>query len=636
MCGRINSMMEELVDSIGMPVIEKEKLMNSRRKIMLHLLLYMTLCGPAFAQVVHFPDPNLRAVVAEAIGADLDRITVVALRRLERFAAVDREIESLEGLQHAPNLRLLNLSINRISDLTPLANLHSLEELELDRNIIKDISPIAELTNLLVLTLRRNLITNVEALSGLTNLRALAIEENLIMDHSPLDGLSITNFTYDQTCDMPPFELESRLKNRTFPSVFAAWESTINQPHLSVVENYAQHDLYITPPEVFDHRFFDTGETWELRGVPGRGEQIRDEYMALNPIMVFLYEIRIKNAYPGTVPEDSPYWLKDANGKLVPDWPGTYEVDVTHPVAQEIIINQVLAVAKCGLYDGIFFDHWGDSENPGTLGHALNDIIERIRAETRPDFLIMGNTNDNKIPRVAEHTNGGFMETLLPHEVTGEELEAGLTRIEDALLWLETNLREPQINGLEGWSVLTEPPDSPTNLRWMRAITTMGLTHSDGYVLFNDGVSHAHYWYAFWDANLGRPLSEAKAQLYENRSSERTASAIEIPGLYIREFTNGWAVYNHSGEAQVITLPEEVQGVASGWVNVEHALPNLDGEMYLRVKPKNPADLNGDGVVNILDLTLVAQGFGTDSLEADVNGDGVVNVFDLVFVANQF
>ena len=54
------------------------------------------------------------------------------------------------------------------------------------------------------------------------------------------------------------------------------------------------------------------------------------------------------------------------------------------------------------------------------------------------------------------------------------------------------------------------------------------------------------------------------------------------------------------------------------------------------MQPKNPADVNGDGVVNILDLTLVAQGFGTDSLKADVNGDGVVNVFDLVFVANEF
>ena len=614
-------------------------------------VLSVNLTAWSHAQVVHFPDPNLRAVVARVIDANPDRITRVDMRRLERMDAVYKEIESLEGLQHAPNLRLLDLDGNRISDLTPLANLTNLVELGLDRNRVSDISLLAGLINLQVLTidenrisdltplanlhglealtLRHNLITNVEALSRLTNLRALKIEGNFIVDHLPLNGLSITHFTYDQTCDMPPFEFESRLKNRTYPSVFAPWASTTNQPHLSVIENYAQHDLYFTGP-MFEHRFFDTGETWELRGVPGRGKQIRDEYMALNPNMIFLVHIFTKGDYlyhPGNVPEDSPYWKKDADGKPIRDHPlpGSYEVDLTHPVAQEIIISRALAVARCGLYDGIFFDHWGDSENPGALGRGLNNIIERIRAETRPDFLIMGNTNDNKIPRTAEYINGGFMETGVPESLTGESLELGLTRIEEALLWLETNLKEPRINGLEGFGVPTEPPDSPTNLRWMRAITTMNLTHSDGYVLFNDGVSHTHYWYDFWDADLGRPLSEEKAQLYENR-----------PGLYIREFTNGWAVYNHSGEPQVITLPEEVQGVASGLVNTEHELPNLDGEMYLRVKPANPADLNGDGIVNILDLILVAQAMGTDKPEADVNGDSVVNVFDLVFVANQF
>ena len=159
----------------------------------------------------------------------------------------------------------------------------------------------------------------------------------------------------------------------------------------------------------------------------------------------------------------------------------------------------------------------------------------------------------------------------------------------------------------------------------MRALTTLSLTHSDGYVLYTDGMVYTHYWYDFWDADPGRPLSEAKAQLYDNR-----------PGLYIREFTNGWAVYNHSGVPQIITLSEEVQGVASGVVDTEHTLPNLDGEMYLRMVPENPADVNDDGVVNILDLTIIAQGFGTDSLKGDVNGDGVVNVFDMVFVANQF
>ena len=197
---------------------------------------------------------------------------------------------------------------------------------------------------------------------------------------------------------------------------------------------------------------------------------------------------------------------------------------------------------------------------------------------------------------------------------------------ESTLLWAANNLREPRINALEGCALSIELPDGPTNRQWMRAFTTLSLTHSDGYMLFNHGPTHAHYWYDFWDADLGRPLSEEKAQLYDE----------QIPGLYIREYTNGWAVYNHSGSEQQITLPELAVGVASRLEGNTHTLPDIDGEMYLRVKPVNPADANGDGVVNILDLTLVAQGFGTNNPEADVNGDGVVNVFDLVFVANQF
>ena len=85
-----------------------------------------------------------------------------------------------------------------------------------------------------------------------------------------------------------------------------------------------------------------------------------------------------------------------------------------------------------------------------------------------------------------------------------------------------------------------------------------------------------------------------------------------------------------------MTLPELASGVASSLEAMEHTLPNLDGEMYLRVKPANPADLNSDGLVNVLDLVLVAQAIGTDGVGGDVNGDGVVNVFDLVMVAEAF
>ena len=49
-------------------------------------------------------------------------------------------------------------------------------------------------------------------------------------------------------------------------------------------------------------------------------------------------------------------------------------------------------------------------------------------------------------------------------------------------------------------------------------------------------------------------------------------------------------------------------------------------------------DINGDGVVNILDLTLVAAQLGQlgKDIPADINGDGVVNIQDLVLVAGAF
>ena len=53
--------------------------------------------------------------------------------------------------------------------------------------------------------------------------------------------------------------------------------------------------------------------------------------------------------------------------------------------------------------------------------------------------------------------------------------------------------------------------------------------------------------------------------------------------------------------------------------------------------PQYSVDVNQDGVVNILDLTLVAANFGEQGENAsDVNGDGVVNIQDLVLVAAAF
>jgi peroxiredoxin len=53
-------------------------------------------------------------------------------------------------------------------------------------------------------------------------------------------------------------------------------------------------------------------------------------------------------------------------------------------------------------------------------------------------------------------------------------------------------------------------------------------------------------------------------------------------------------------------------------------------------------DLNGDGVINVLDISIVARAFGSKSGDAnwnqiaDFNQDGIINILDISLVARQF
>ena len=441
----------------------------------------------------------------------------------------------------------------------------------------------------------------------------------------------------DELCDMPPLPLQERLENRSFPSLFTPFGILPkNQPHLQEREQMAQYDLFFCCVGMYSHlHLFEADDGWRVRGPLDDAVNQRDDYISQNPNTIFLGAFSWLFVDLSTYPPDSPYWIRDAEGEIAMDYGGG-TVDVTHPDVQQEIIQKVVAIATCGLYDGVFFDFWGEHSPAPSNFDAMLSILKGIRANVRENFLIMGNTNRYKAPESAPYMNGSFFESGVPIRdfMNGgdDAVSRGFSHMEETLLWAEENYRSPQINSFLGYGSGAEPMGSPTNRRYMRAVTTLNLTFSDGYFTYylpgpdggvDTGLFSGFYWYDFWDADLGRPIG-ATGQLYQ-----------EVEGLYIREFTNGWAVYNHSGKAQVITLPEEVRSVTSGLSNTTHAVLNLDGDILLNIPPLLPGDINGDGIVNILDLTLVAQGFGTGDLTADVNGDGVVNVFDLVFVAGS-
>ena len=631
-------------------------------------------------QMVEIPDPNLRQAVRQVLNlSDNTPITEQDMLGLTGFAAEDAGIENITGLEYAKNLKVLILNNNPIQDLTPLSsltqlelllmagvpiddltpigNLTQLKELSLSFCGIRDISPLANLTQLIVLILSGNDIVDVSPLANLSALEELWLDRNHIVDLSPVQGLSLTDFRYDEVCVLPALPIQDRIANRSLPSIVQVFGGIVTLPTLSHAESISEwedhisyHDLFTTHLP-FGLRFTQASPWSQLTaGNLATGADLdaaiakREEFLAKNPSMLFLAEIRIWTAHPVLMyPEDWFGWARDEHGNPVSgdrfaSYP-TYLIDIRLPEVQDIIIEQAISVAACGLYDGIYFDGWWEGDFPlagnwnadGSAqfweivdGKILVSILQRIRANVRDDFLIMFNSNRRQMPSSVSYINGSFMETFPP--------ESGYTRddileIESSLIWYEAKVREPKINTLRALGIGAEPPDSPRNRQWMRFFTTMSLTLSDGYALYTLGhiggrkQYQRHIWHSFWDADLGQPVGP-KTQRYQE----------DIEGLYIREFTNGWAVYNRSGSNQTVLLPSHGSPVSDRGdvaISLTHQLPDLDGEIYLKVS----IDQNGDSIVNILDLIVVSNHFGTP--DGDVNGDGMTNILDLTLVAQQ-
>ena len=631
------------------------------------------------------PDPALRKAVQEKPGVSRHTsFTPESIAGMTSLNAINKGIVDLTGLEHATDLQFLVLPRNEIHDISPLSGLTGLVFLDLADNLISDLSPLAGLVNLELLGLSGNQIVDVSPLAGLVNLKELWLIANQISDLSPLVGLEnledlriqansdkvlstlplskLMQFGYGETCDLAGVSISERVENREYPSIFGAFGGgiIINLPELTWREAWAYYDLTWSSLLFNSTTWLPTPDGLKHLVHIETARKQRDDLLSRNPNTIFIVAMNYQAANSGEYPEDWPYWLKDESGNRVELEYGPILIDFTYSEVQDYLVRQVIGFAKCGLFDGIFLDWWRDDWRDSGMDHyyaydvseAAITMLRRMREgvdAVRDDFLIIANGNRTKLPRSAPYINGTFMETVEPYSYKD------LKEIESTLLWSEQNFREPQINCLEGWADKREPVDSPRNQQWIRLFTTMSLTHSDGYVNFvrgflpnhthlyeiQEGHSEVHargelhshggnYWYSFYDAPLGRPVGgdETKGQLYENRE-----------GLFIREFTNGWAVYNRSGKEQQVEFPEVVSGVESGVKEKRsHILPDLDGEIYLKsesgLETAPTADVNGDGVVNIQDLVIVANALG--AAEPDLNGDGVVNIQDLVIVANAF
>ena len=617
---------------------------------------------------------NLKFLVIDR--SEVSDLTPLAgLENLEFLAIVRSEVSDLTPLAGLENLQILKLNYNRISDLTPLAGLIGLRELHLQANLISDLTPLANLQNLRVLRLQGNQISDISPLVGLRGLQELILEGNAISDFTPLVSLTNLktlyiypnpiplgnqfigidtshlkaaeeNFICEQPSPSYKNPIKERLNNRDYPSVFLTHKRSNYEENPDPFNQLVRYDFSFMF-EPFYPLVYPYTSNSPFGGMVRTGDgghrtiahlsQVHTDAIRENPNMIFIVSIAYHNGHFFNIPEDSPYWFRNPDGTIAhrpapfdakgnKKWPDAPLLDFTNPNVIDIIVAQAVAVAKCGLYDGIWLDRWEeDGDFHGKLRHLVTreaelnarlQILQRVRANVPDDFLIIVNSRE-ELPHSAPYVNGVFIEANEPNP---NYTRKDFVDFENIIKWYESNLREPIFTLL--WGEVYHKP--PITQQTVRQFTTLSLTHSDGYVNVSSSAPDSKsLWYDFWDAPLGRPIGK-KAELYNSTD-----------GLFRREFTNGWAVYNRSGKEQDIELPQEVSGWSSGVEHQRrHTLADLDGEIYLKAETPPTADVNADGIVNILDLVVVANAFG--KAEPDLNGDGVVNIQDLVIVANAF
>ena len=85
-------------------------------------------------------------------------------------------------------------------------------------------------------------------------------------------------------------------------------------------------------------------------------------------------------------------------------------------------------------------------------------------------------------------------------------------------------------------------------------------------------------------------------------------------------------------EVGFLDTPGNARGVAV-WRDLALLADQGAGLAIVRFRAPAPGDVNGDGVVDFVDLRTVAAALGTADPTADLNGDGVIDPLDLAEVA---
>ena len=506
------------------------------------------------------------------------------LKTLKRLEIVNAGLTNIDALSELTQLEILQLRNNQISDLLPLRNLKNLKVLNLHFNLISDLTPLAELTRLNELHLDYNIISDVSPLANLTNLTSLDLRDNAIADFSPLEGLSEKLFI---RAENNPGVLE-----QTGPKIVGPWlwmiASTDGLGAVNAVRSGIDFLAQISNGSVTENAIATEGAT--------KGDPVGNKVWTSAKI--------------------SPTNSDNINDLV--NLAGLGSGDVDNHVAYGSILLHSPQQQQTTMYVGS-----DDSVKVwlnGTLVHT--NAVFRGASDYQDAFAVTLKEDINVL-LVAVYDGGGGWSGFFGFE-TGTQYTVlppadRFTLSTDTTEFAVDNtftidLKATDVSDLAGWE---------TDIHFDPAILKVNSVREGTFLKTNAGGTH--FRRGTIDNTTGR--------IYRVSSTRVTQGGVDGEGTLLSvTFT-----IKDVGEAQV-ALHDFTAGTSTG----EIITTNTASRIFVGVKKVDPAyppyDVNEDGIVNVVDVFMVASALGhvnPDNPRIDVNGDGVVDKHDLIIVAQH-
>ncbi len=511
------------------------------------------------------------------------------LKTLKRLEIGHAGITNIDALSELTQLETLRLWDNQINDLSPLHNLKNLKNLTLWGNLISDLTPLAELTQLNELNLDNNIISDVSPLANLTNLPHLYLRENAIVDFSPLEGLS---------------------------------EKLIIR---------SEGNPGLSPPVLQGGPKIEGPWLWMIAPTGGSGRS--PTYLVVRSGIDFLAQIS-----GGTVTETQIATEGAINGNAVgtKTWTSAKISPTGHNNINDIVnkigwgsgdVDHHVAYGSIQVYSPkqqqtTMFVGSGDSVKVWLNGTLVHTYAGDRWSNNYQDRFVVTLEQGINVLLVAVYESWGGWSGFFGFE-TGTQYTV-LPPVDRFSLSTETtdfavgstftiDLKVSDVSDLAGWQ--TDIHFDPAILR-VNSVT-------EGTILKQNSGS-THFRRGTIDNTTGRINGVSSMRL--------TQGGIDGEGTLLSvTFT-----LKDSGETQV-TLHGFAAGTSTG--DVVTANPTGISVGLKMIEPAYPPyDVNEDGIVNVLDVYMVASSLGyvnPKNPRIDVNGDGIVDKHDLIIVAQH-